>query len=43
MLLLLMNYLNMQDYILMELCRCGLMPKIHFIYDYTVTPSISRE
>ena len=40
----LMNHLNMQDYTLMELCRCGLMPKIHFIYDdYTVTPSVSRE
>ena len=24
--------------------QCGLMPKIHFIYDdYTVTPSVSRE
>ena len=34
----------MLRYILMELCRCGLMPKIHFIYDdYTVTPSVSRE
>ena len=36
--------LNMQDYILMELCRCGLMQKIHFIYnDYTITPNVSRE